>query len=185
MMFDYDSKERKHFGWLQLILGAILIIAGIYALYHPAAALSGAALLYGAAAIVTGIVDILIYVRLERRTGFGPVFSLVTGIFSLIAGVIILFQPGAGEWTLVILFPIWFLAHCLSNLARLPLTRWITDSVNYYISLILNILGLLIGFMMLFSPAMSLFSLPLLISVYLIVLGIDSVILGIQALRKC
>jgi uncharacterized membrane protein HdeD (DUF308 family) len=184
-MFEFERKGRKRFGWLQLVLGILLMLAGVYAMLHPVGTVSGEAFLYGVAAVVTGAVDILLYIHLERRTGFGPVFSLVTGIFSLLAGVLILLRPGAGRWYLVILFPVWFLAHCLSNLARLPLTRWVIGSTNYYISLVLNILGLIISFMMMFSPVLSMLSLPLLISGYLILLGADSVVSAVQTLRNC
>lgn len=184
-MFEYDSKDRKRFAWLELILGILLTAAGIYALLHPAETLSGATLFYGLVAVVTGIIDILLFIYLERRTGFGPVFSLVTGILSLLAGAIILIRPMAGQWTLVILFPIWFFAHCLSNLTQLPLTRWIVGDINYYVSLGLNILGLIISVMMLFSPMLSLISLPLLIGGYLVVSGIDSAVLALRALYNC
>ena len=46
--------------------------------------------------------------------------------------------------------PIWFIAHCISELTRTNLIRLIGNPFYYYFSLILNILGLVLGFVMIF-----------------------------------
>ena len=62
-------RSRKAVGWGELIVGVLLIILGIYTFIRPAAALEGATLIYGIFALVTGIMDIVYYVKLEQRTG--------------------------------------------------------------------------------------------------------------------
>ena len=79
-------KNKKALGWGELILGTLLILLGIYSFLHPTTALTGAAVVYGIFALVSGVLDIVYYAKLERRTGFGPVFSLVGGILSVAAG---------------------------------------------------------------------------------------------------
>ncbi len=113
-------KNKRAVGWIELILGILLIILAIYSFISPATALTGFTLLYGILALITGVVDIVFYVQLERHTGFGPVLSLVSGILSILAGILIVFNLSAGTWVLVILFPIWFIAHCISRLTHLP-----------------------------------------------------------------
>ena len=49
----------------------------------------------------------------------GPAISLVTGILSVMSGVMLLVYPGAGALVLTLLFPIWFIAHCISRLSHL------------------------------------------------------------------
>lgn len=78
---------------------------------------------YGILAIDTGIADIVRYVKLERRTWLGPVLSLVAGILSIIVGILILANPAAGAWALSILFPIWFISHCIARLCNLGFTQ--------------------------------------------------------------
>ena len=63
-------RSRKAVGWGELIVGVLLIILGIYTFIRPGAALEGATLIYGIFALVTGIMDIVYYVKLEQRTGF-------------------------------------------------------------------------------------------------------------------
>lgn len=173
-------KNRRALGILDLILGILLFLAGLYALRHPLTALAGVVVFYGILAVATGIVDIVFYARMEQRTGFGPVTALIAGIFSIFTGILLLLRPGAGGLSLAILFPIWFIAHCISELARLPLLRWNGGRVAYWFSLVINILGLLLGLLMLVSPALSLFSLPWMAGLYLLLLGVNSIVLGIQ-----
>lgn len=111
----------------------------------PSRALAGVTYLYGILALVTGIIDIVFYVKLEQRTGFGPGLSLAGGILSILAGLMILLYPSAGAWALVVLFPIWFIAHC-SPLTRLPLVRLAARAAITYFTLVLNILGIVLGF---------------------------------------
>ena len=128
-------RQKSWMGWMELIVGILLLAGGIYTLMRPGNSLVGISFLYGCLAVFTGALDILFYVNMERRTGFSPVLALVTGILDIIAGVILLFQPAVGAWVLVWVFPIWFIAHCISQLAHLSVIRMISGSAYYYFSL--------------------------------------------------
>lgn len=114
-------KRRSAFGWGELIIGILLIVLGAFTFARPSSALTGIVFVYGILAVITGIADIVFYVKIEQHTGFGPAVSLVTGILSILAGILLLFNPGAGKWAMVILFPLWFITHCISRLTHLPL----------------------------------------------------------------
>ena len=166
-------RSKKTLGWGEL---------GIFSFARPESALAGVTYLYGILALVTGIIDIVFYVKLEQRTGFGPGLSLAGGILSILAGLMILLYPSAGAWALVVLFPIWFIAHCISRLTRLPLVRLAGRSGYYYFTLVLNILGIVLGFIMIVDPLISLFSLGYVIGMYLLILGIDSLVAALDLL---
>ena len=155
--------------WTELITGILLILLGIYSLIRPVGMLTGVTVIYGLFAVVTGVADIAFCVRMERRTGFGPAVSLVTGILSVLAGILILCNISAGRWVIAILFPVWFIAHCISRLSHLSL----------YFTLVINILGLVMGILMLFNPLAAMLSVSWLIGIYLILLGMDSLMLAI------
>ena len=180
MKGDLIMKPSRLLGFLDLALGGALFLSGIYVLSHPREGLAGVSLFYGILAVGTGIVDLIFYFKMERRTGFGPAAALVTGILSLLAGVLLLFQPAAGVLSLAILFPLWFVAHCISELARLPLIRWSAGKGYYYFSLIINIIGLVLGIIMLAFPAACVLSLPWIAGIYLLLLGLHSVVLGME-----
>ena len=111
-------KRRSAFGWGELIIGILLIVLGAFTFARPSSALTGIVFVYGILAVITGIADIVFYVKIEQHTGFGPAVSLVTGILSILAGILLLFNPGAGKWAMVILFPLWFITHCISRLTH-------------------------------------------------------------------
>ena len=69
--------ENKRLSIVELIFSVLLIICGVFTLTRPAAAIGGAAIVYGILAIATGVMDIVIYAKLERHTGFGPATVLV------------------------------------------------------------------------------------------------------------
>ena len=171
-------KRRSPFGWLELFTGILLIALGIWALADPGLALTGMVFAYGVAAIVMGVADIILYIQLEKYTGFGPAISLVTGILSVMSGVMLLLYPGAGTLVLTLLFPIWFIAHCISRLSHLSSIRLIAGNATFYFALVINIIGLILGFMMLLSPIFTLNTIRYFASAYLILLGIDSVVMA-------
>ncbi len=175
-------RNKKLLGCGELILGILLILLGIYTFVNPSSALTGVTVIYGILALVTGIVDIVYYIKLEQRTGFGPVFSLVGGILSIIAGILLLFNIDIGIWVLVVLFPIWFIAHCVARLAHLPYIRLTAGTGYYYFTLVVNILGLILGVLMIFNPFLSFLSASYLIGIYLIFLGIDSLVFALNLL---
>lgn len=171
-------KRRSHFGWMELVVGILLAAFGIFTFFQPGSALTGAVVLYGILAMVTGIADIIFYVRLEKYTGFGPTVSLISGILSVMSGIMLLVYPKAGRWIFSLLFPIWFIAHCISRLSHLNTIRVTAGNFCYYFTLIVNIIGILLGFLMVLRPWVSILSAGLTISAYLVLLGIDSIVVA-------
>ena len=169
-------KRRFGFDWFELIVGILLIIFGIYTLIHPGRSLDWIVILYGIFAMVMGILDIVFYIRAERFTGFGPIVSLVSGIFSIMAGVMLLVHPDAGKWVMVLLLPIWFIAHCISRLSQLHVIRMVQGKFYYYFTLIVNVIGIILGCLMAIWPSILFFSVGFIIGTYLILLGVDNIV---------
>lgn len=173
-------RRRTGYGWMELIIGILLIILGIFTLMKPGSTLTGVVIIYGLFAMLTGISDIIFYVRAERYMGIGPTISLISGILSVMCGFILLVYPGAGKWAIALFFPVWFIAHCISRLTHLPLVRAAAGNFYYYLSMIINIIGLVLGVLMVIHPAFSIASMGLIIGIYLILLGIDNVITAVS-----
>ena len=62
-------KKGRALGIVELILGILLILLGLFTFLHPSSVLGGIAAVYGAIALITGIADIVFYAKMERRTG--------------------------------------------------------------------------------------------------------------------
>ena len=100
-------RGRSGFGISQFIMGLCLIVLGAFTCLRPRSIFTGIAVIYGVAAVITGICDIVIYIKEERFSGFGPVVSLVAGILSIMTGIALLAYPGIAEWIISLLFPLW------------------------------------------------------------------------------
>lgn len=175
--------RRTGFDWFELIIGILLILLGVFTFANPGFALTGFVMMYGVVAIVMGVSDIVLYVRVERYTGFGPMVALIFGILSVMSGVMLIVYPDAGSLIISILFPIWFIAHCISRLSHMHMVRITAGKAAYYLMLIANIAGLVLGIMMLLQPVISLLSVSYIISLYLLSLGIDSIVIAFSNMR--
>lgn len=173
-------RRRSGFGWLELVIGIFLIVLGIWTFANPYHALSGMAAAFGLAAIVMGVADIILFIRVERFIGFGPILSLVAGILSVMSGIMLLAYPKAGAMALTLLFPIWFIAHCISRLSHLHHIRFVAGRGMYTFTLVINIIGLVLGFLMVLSPLFTLAALRSFACIYLILLGIDGVVTAVS-----
>ena len=112
--------RRSDIGWFELIVGIILIIFGVVIMRQPVGVLTWIVILCGVLAILSGIGDIVLYVKMEHFTGFGPIVSLVTGILSVMAGSYCEEQLENGEIRVVLKLPA---ALAPIKLAVLPLVK--------------------------------------------------------------
>lgn len=177
------TNKRSWYGWLELILGVLLVVLGVYTFRNPGTAAGGIVAFYGLAAIISGIADIALYVRLERRTGFGPVTALAGGIINILIGILLVLNIRMGVFAFSFLFPIWFMVHCITRLTNLGFIRRFAGKVTYWISLIINIVGLIAGFVLLLNPFASALSMAYCAGLYLLLSGVGSIVTGIGNLR--
>ena len=177
-------RNRSGFGWLELVIGILLIVLGVLSFVTPGYVITVLVFICGAAAIIMGIADIILYTQLERYSGFGPILSLVTGILSVMSGLMLVLHPQSGVLVLTILFPVWFIAHCISRLSNLHHIRLVAGKGLYNFTLAVNIIGLILGFLMLMSPVFTLTTIRCLAGIYLILLGIDAVVVAFSRMGR-
>ena len=171
--------RRSDIGWTELLIGIVLILLGIFVIKQPVGIITWIVVVCGLIAILSGIADIVLYVKMERFTGFGPVISLVTGILGVMAGFMLMVHPGAGTWALAMILPIWIIAHCISRLSHLQYMKMHFGSTYYTISLILNIFGLIVGILLVFRPMVTILSIGMLVGAYLILEGIECIVTAV------
>ena len=172
-------KKRSRFSWGDFLCGLLLTAAGVFTLVRPQSTLTGLVVLYGLLAVLLGIGDIVVYVQLSRVTGFGPMLSLLSGILSVMCGLLLVANPDLGKWALTLLLPVWFLAHSISGLTHTGLLRRIETPFYYAFTLAVNIIGLVLGVLLLCSPALSFLTLQKLsqlAAVCLIVFGGEALV---------
>lgn len=177
-------KRKTAFGAAELVLGLLLAGMGVYTCIRPHAALGGVVALYGVGVIISGIADIILYIRLERWTGFAPVSSLVGGIVSLALGVLLIFNLRIGMLALSLIFPIWIILHCALRMVNMGLVRMNSSNAVYYLWMGLHIAGMLLGFLLLVNPFTSMTALGVIIACVLLLTGAAAIITGARTLAS-
>lgn len=86
--------------WLPLLLGAISVAAGVYAVVAPSVTALVLVVVMGVNAILTGALDVAMSVRL-RRAVRGYWLQLLGGVASILFGVLVIAAPGAGALAMV------------------------------------------------------------------------------------
>ncbi|MGI6737250.1 MAG: HdeD family acid-resistance protein [Anaerovoracaceae bacterium] len=171
-------KHRSQLARTQLILGILMVVLGIAALIRPLSLLTGFVIACGIMAIILGIFDIVFYIRAERFSGAGPLTAVITGVLSIMVGVMLLIFPDAGRMVLCVLFPIWFIAHSAAQLAQADILRLTSARGYYLLSVITAIIGIILGFLLLLQPLLSGVALGWMIGLYLILLGAAGIVLS-------
>lgn len=169
-------KKRSTFGLSELFIGILFIILGILSLANPGLALGGLVIVFGIAMLGSGIADIMLYVRINRHTGFGPVISLLAGICDILLGILLLLNIGAGKWLFSFIFPFWFITHCIGRLANLNFIKLTGGNGPFWLSLIINVIGLILGVDLFFNRSASALTLAYIIAFNLIILGVGNII---------
>lgn len=107
--------------------------------------------------------------------GVVPTVSLTSGILSTLLGMMLILCPGAAQRLVIWLFALWIIMHSISRLSHISTVRYFAGNSFGLVSLLLNIIGIVIGIMLLIEPIMAVVAFGYLIGLYLIVLGIDSI----------
>jgi uncharacterized membrane protein HdeD (DUF308 family) len=103
------SRNEDKRWWLVLLLGLVSLAAGVIAIVNPALTAITLVLLMGANAVVTGIFQIAIAVRLRKQMQ-REWLLILAGIVSIVFGALVLLFPGAGALALVWLISFWAIA---------------------------------------------------------------------------
>lgn len=163
----------KSIKWSALLKGAILLVLGIVLLCTPRLALSSMVFLLGFAVVLSGAKDIVFYAGARRRAGAGPTAILAKGLAGLLAGGLLLLNPAIGKWALNVLVPVGFIACFTFRLAGCGFMSRITGRTSV-LMLCLNVLGLMLGILMLFNPMLFTMSFGVLAAILFLILGVSA-----------
>jgi uncharacterized membrane protein HdeD (DUF308 family) len=94
----HPTRDRPF--WLALLEGIAGIVAGVLALAFPAIAADVLLLLISAWAIVTGVIEIILAVRLREEIT-GELWLALGGILSIVFGALLFLFPVSGALTIV------------------------------------------------------------------------------------
>lgn len=170
-------QEEKHRDWPIIIAGALLIVCALACLLMPGITLVTITLFAGAAFLVSGIMDIIEYVRFRRVMALSG-WALAYAILDVVVGVMFLVHPLAfsvvlpwliGAFCLV--FGVFEIAAALKGRAvGMPLWGWAVFS---------GAMGVLCGIAFFVSPA----TLAVFVALFMVMRGATLLVFGWNAGR--
>jgi uncharacterized membrane protein HdeD (DUF308 family) len=87
--------------WLLLLLGLVSLVAGVLAVMRPGLAALVLVIVIGVNALITGVLDIVLAVRLRNHLRGGDWLLLAGGLAAIVFGTILLTLPAIGALALV------------------------------------------------------------------------------------
>jgi uncharacterized membrane protein HdeD (DUF308 family) len=153
--------------WLVGLRGLAAIVFGILAFVWPGMTLAVLVLLFGAYALVDGILDIIVGIR-----GDAPhrIVLLVEGIVGVLAGLGAFLWPGVTALVLLYIIAFWaIVTGVLEIVEAIRLRRAISNEFGLIIG---GILSVLFGIVLLAAPGAGALAVVFIIGAYAIVFGI-------------
>lgn len=180
------TRRKAPLGIIEIILGLILTILGIYTLTKPVAAASGYSLIFGAAAVLSGVRELFYFMFLEHKGGFAPKAALCAGVLSIAAGVLFALDLDGGSFALLFLLPFWVILFCVSRAVNLRELRYACSEILYRYLFAVYLIAAQLGIALLLSPILDFSNLQIgyITGVALIVLGNGSLVQAVRRLEK-
>jgi uncharacterized membrane protein HdeD (DUF308 family) len=166
--------------WLLLLRGIAAIVFGVLAFIWPAITLVTLVLLYGAYALVDGVLAL----AAAFSGGAKPVptwWLVVVGLLGIAAGIVTFLWPGMTAIVLVLFIGAWALAHGIFEIIGAIQLRKEID--NEWMLILSGVLSVVFGAIVLFAPGVGALGLIWAIAAYSIMFGITFIALSLR-LRK-
>ena len=167
--------EAKSMWWIPLIGGIAAIILGLLLLTAPAMTTATLVVFLGIYWLVGGIVSIVTIFTRKDKKGWG--WSLVIGIFGIIAGILVLQHP---LWSTILVPTVLVIVLAIDGLiiGVMQMIQGFTGAGFGHV--ILGILSIIFGLILLANPMLAAIGLPLVLGLFAIVGGIVAIV---QAFR--
>ena len=166
--------SRKSIGFLNIVAGVLLIIAGVYCLCNQDIAVLSAGILLGIFMLAAGIVEIVVFAQMKGMM-FGSGWLLLDGVLTVVMSLFLLFNQWFTMLSLPFLFSTWLLFSGISrfvsafDLKTLGVRSW-------WCCLVIGFLLLAAGFITMMDPWISMEAVGLTIGAVFLMEGISAVI---------
>jgi len=163
--------------WLLLLRGVAAIAFGVLAFIWPGVTLFTLVILYGAFALIDGILSLA--AAFASRSETVPRWWLVlTGILGIAAGLIAMFWPGITALVLIVFIGAWAIVRGIMEIiAAIQLRKEIEGE---WLLVLAGVLSVLFGLGVLIFPGTGALALIWLIAIYAVAVGIVMIMLALR-----
>jgi len=154
--------------WALALRGAAAIVFGIIALFWPPAAIAALVVVFGAYALVDGILNLVAAVR-AGRSGQRWGALLFESIVSLLVGILTLFFPAVTALALVLFVAAWSLVTGVAEVVAAIKLRKVIE--GEWLLALCGILSVAFGVLLFISPLFGAIAIAIWIGAYSVVFG--------------
>lgn len=160
--------------WSSLIMGTLLLIVAVIIFSYPVKNFYTLTWLIGLLILINGVIQLLFRRAARALAGSGSGLIVVIGIIDIIFGLLVIFNVGASSTFFIFMFAAWFIVSSIIGLMTIS-----KQSRLKGLSIIVNVLGLLLGIILLFNPMMGMILVSTMIAITFAILGVTYVIDGL------
>ena len=159
---------------LWIIIGVLLVLAGVICFIDPGVALEAISLYLGISMLVSGILDVVVYAH-GRQHMIGAGWILADGILTILLSLFLLLNQTITMLSLPYIFGMWLLFSGVGRIVNsLDLHRLGVKGWGWLTAL--GILLTVAGFLAFVAPVTQLFAIGVLSGVLLILQGITAIV---------
>lgn len=168
------AQDNNKLKWSSLIIGTLLLIVAVIIFSYPVKNFYTLTWLIGLFILINGVIQLLFRRAARAVAGSGTGLIMVIGIIDIIFGLLVMFNVGASSTFFIFMFAAWFIVSSIIGLLTIS-----KQSRLKGLSIIVNILGLLLGMILLFNPMMGMILVSTMIAITFAILGVTYVIDGL------
>jgi uncharacterized membrane protein HdeD (DUF308 family) len=155
--------------WALVLRGLVAILFGLAALFWPGLILTVLIILFGAYALVDGVLAIIAAFRSSGR-GMRRPLLLIEGVIGILFGLVALFLPGLTALALLYIIAFWAI---LSGIARIVMAIMLRREIENEWSIALSgVLSVILGLILLLLPGAGLLAYTWLIGLLALAVGV-------------
>ncbi|WP_029288664.1 HdeD family acid-resistance protein [Cellulomonas sp. HZM] len=172
------SAQLRRFWWLPVLRGVLLLVLGLFMLFHPFDTLTALAWLVGLFTIVDGV--LMIVSALADRKDTGVLWPVVGGLLAIAVGVVVLIWPAPTVRVVFYLIAAWIVILGIAGIVA-SIAAHHQDSETWYFPLTFGLVSLLIGLLLLTNPQTSVAVVMVILGMFTLVAGVVLVVTGFAA----
>ncbi|MEA2663003.1 MAG: hypothetical protein QOH08_2575 [Chloroflexota bacterium] len=162
--------------WLLALRGVAAILFGIGAFIWPGLTIAVLVILFGAYALVDGILELYVAFRLRARRPWGG--HLIQGVAGVVAGLIALLLPTVAAISLILLIGAWAI---VTGITEIFLTIQLRDRVrSEWLWVLTGLASIAFGLALLAFPVAGALALAWFIGAYALWIGVLLIALGMS-----
>jgi len=163
--------------WAIVLRGVFAVIFGVGAFIWPAITLAALVLLYGAYAVVEGVMAVAA-AMIGRQPGAFPWGMLLAGWASIVVGVITFLWPGLTALALLYFIAVWAVVRGIFEIIAAVQLR--KEIQNEWLLGLSGLLSIVLGLFLMFAPGAGILALLWWVGATAIVFGVLTIILGFR-----